>query len=77
MCLSKITTRQAITEDDVERIPDPTEIMNSRLERLADEYIDDNTCMSCGKKVEYELYHMSPTGDGPSYCYECAGCPEL
>ena len=29
--------------------------------------------MLCGKKVDYDLYCMSPTGDGPAVCAECAG----
>ena len=54
-------------------IPDPIELMENRIERLMDEYIDENTCMNCKKKVDYELYCMSPIGDGPCVCAECAG----
>lgn len=55
-----------------ERIPDPVELMNTRIERLADKFVDEYTCMGCGKKVDYELIG-SPTGDGPALCVECAG----
>lgn len=54
-------------------IPDPVELMENRIERMMDEYIDENTCMQCNKKVDYELYCMSPIGDGPCVCAECAG----
>lgn len=40
---------------------------------MMDQYIDENTCMNCKKKVDYELYCMSPIGDGPCVCAECAG----
>jgi hypothetical protein len=29
--------------------------------------------MECGKKVDYTLYCVSPLGDGPAVCMECAG----
>ena len=58
-------------------IPDPIELINSRVENLIDEYIDEKTCMQCKKKVNYELYCMSPTGDGPAVCYECSGIGEM
>jgi len=54
-------------------IPDPVELMSSRIEKLADDYIDEYTCMGCKKKVDYELYCMSPLGDGPMVCFECSG----
>ncbi len=57
-------------------IPDPIELMEARIERLSDKYIDEYTCMACGKKVDYELYCMSPLGDGPALCAECAGIEE-
>lgn len=53
-------------------IPDPIELMDARIERLAQEYAE-GICMSCGKEVDYDLYCMSPTGDGPAVCAECAG----
>ena len=62
-----------MTEKYYETIPDPIELMEARIDRLADEYIDENTCMQCKKKVDYELYCMSPMGDGPAVCAECAG----
>ena len=54
-------------------IPDPIELMERRIDRLAEDYIDENTCMDCGKHVDYELVCPSPLGDGPALCYECAG----
>jgi hypothetical protein len=45
----------------------------SRAERLADQYVDEHTCMECGKKVDYELLCPSPVGDGPAICIECLG----
>ena len=59
-----------------ESIPDPIELLNSRIENYMDAYIDENTCMECGKKVDYELYCMSPLGDGPAVCFECTGITE-
>ena len=59
------------------KIPDPIEQMESRTESLVDRYVDEYTCMECGKKVDYDLYCMSPVGDGPAVCWECAGCPEF
>lgn len=54
-------------------IPDPIELMERRIERFADDYIDENTCMGCGKKVDYELICPSSLGDGPALCAECSG----
>ena len=54
-------------------IPDPIELLEARQERYADEYIDEYTCMGCGKKIDYELICLSPLGDGPALCAECAG----
>ena len=56
-----------------EYIPDPIEIMESNIERMIVNYIDEYTCMACKKKVDYDLYCMSPIGDGPCVCAECAG----
>lgn len=50
--------------------------MNGRIERLVDLYVDEHTCMGCGKKVDYDLYCMSPLGDGPAVCFECTGMSE-
>lgn len=55
------------------RIPDPIELMESRIERWQDKYVDEYTCMTCGKKVDYELICMNPIGDGPAVCVDCAG----
>lgn len=57
-------------------IPDPIELMNSRIDRLSDNFVDEYTCMACGKKVNYELICMSPIGDGPAVCFECSGMTE-
>lgn len=37
--------------------------------RIYDEY----TCMECGKKYDYEMICVSPTGDGPCVCVDCLG----
>ena len=54
-------------------IPDLIELMEARIDRLVDEFIDEYTCMACKKKVDYDLYCLSPIGDGPALCAECAG----
>ena len=60
----------------MDRIPDPIELMHSRMESLADRFVDEHTCMDCGKKVEYELICLSQVGDGPGLCIDCAGADE-
>jgi len=60
-----------------EYIPDPIELLDGRIARLEDEFIDEYTCMQCKKKVDYELICMSPIGDGPCVCAECAGFEPL
>lgn len=54
-------------------IPDPIELLESRIERHMENYIDEHTCMGCGTRVDYELICPSPLGDGPALCAECAG----
>ncbi len=54
-------------------IPDPIELLEARQERLINAYVDEHTCMECGKKVDYELLCPSPIGDGPAVCVECLG----
>ncbi len=54
-------------------IPDPIELLESRIEKHMDNFIDEYTCMGCGKKVDYTLICLSPIGDGPALCVECAG----
>ena len=54
-------------------LPDPLELMVSKIDRLADEFVDLNTCMQCGRTFDYEMYCVSPTGDGPAVCIECLG----
>ena len=53
-------------------IKDPIELMRDRIDRLVDDYTE-GECMLCGKKVDYDLYCLSPAGDGPAVCAECAG----
>jgi hypothetical protein len=53
-------------------IPDPTELMEARMEYWVDRY-EEGVCQGCGKKVDYELICMSPLGDGPALCAECSG----
>ena len=55
-----------------EYIPDPVELLDDRIERYTDEFIDEHTCMGCGRRVEYELICPFPLGDGPALCVECA-----
>ena len=55
------------------RIKDPIELYKGRIERIAESYIDENTCMGCKKKVDYSLICSSPIGDGPELCVECLG----
>ena len=62
-------------EDHLKKICDPEEIINANIEKNIDEY-QEGICMHCGKKVDYDLYCMSATGDGPCVCWECAGEPE-
>jgi hypothetical protein len=57
-------------------IPDPIELMESRIERMMDAFVDEHTCMACGVTVDYELICMSPIGDGPAVCMACSGLTE-
>ena len=52
-------------------IPDPIELMESRQEKLMEQYVDEHTCMQCHQRVDYELICPSPIGDGPLLCEEC------
>lgn len=52
-------------------IPDPLEILEARMERLMDDYVDDYTCMGCGKRCDYALDASGPMGLGPLLCNEC------
>ena len=54
-------------------IPDPLERMESKVEDLMDNYLDENTCMQCKKKVDYDLICPDPMGMGPAICVECLG----
>ena len=54
-------------------LQDPIELMEWRIDRLSDQYVDEYTCMACGKRVDYQLLCMSPCGDSPAVCEECAG----
>ena len=54
-------------------IPDPIEIMESRMERMMANYVE-GECMQCHKQVgEDNLHCVSPIGDGPAICHECIG----
>ena len=55
-------------------IPDPIELMEARIERHIDNYVE-GVCMNCGKEIDYEPYCLTP--DGPAVCAECAGLEEL
>jgi len=57
-------------------IPDPIELLAARQSHLIDQFVDEHTCMSCGKKVDYDLICMSPLGDSPAVCWECSGLTE-
>lgn len=56
-----------------DRLPDPVERMHDAAERLAERYVDDRTCMECGKRVDYTLLVADPMGMGPAVCVECLG----
>ncbi len=58
-------------------IPDPIEILEYRIDKLTDEYIYEYTCMNCKRKVYHDLVCMTPTGDGPAVCEECAEIERL
>ena len=55
---------------DSQSVPDPIELSESRIERMISE-CKEGICMNCGKKVDYDLYCVSPLGDGPMVCFEC------
>lgn len=55
------------------RIPDPLEIKESSMDHLLDKYVDDHTCMECGKSYDYDMVCPDPLGYGPLICYECLG----
>ena len=61
-------------KESVMDIPDPSELMESRIERMMDEYVE-GECMECHEKVNHELICMSPIGDSPAICEKCAGYP--
>jgi len=52
-------------------IKDPFEILEGRVERLMDEFVDEFTCMECGKRYDYEMICVDPMGYGPVICEEC------
>jgi hypothetical protein len=54
-------------------IPDPLEILESREDRMIDEFVDEYTCMECGKRFDYEMTCVDPLGCGPIVCDECLG----
>jgi len=56
----------------MEYIPDPVELLEGRIEKYMEDFVDEYTCMGCGKKVDYELICPSLIGNGPALCAECA-----
>lgn len=54
-------------------LPDPLELLEAKMERLQDDYVDECTCMGCHKKVDYQLICPDPMGYGPLLCKECFG----
>lgn len=51
-------------------IPDPIELMESRIERNIEEYVEGH-CMNCGDEVDYELIPVSASPDAPVVCLNC------
>ena len=51
-------------------IPDPTEILDRQIENNIDQY-EEGQCMSCDKKVDYELIQATPHPSSPVVCCEC------
>lgn len=56
-------------------IPDPLEILDRQIDAMADSYIEGH-CMSCGKRVGYELIQAYNHPAAPAVCYECLS-PEM
>ncbi len=61
-------------------IPDPIELMESRIEREIDKITPEGKypCAKCGDLIDPEEgICVSPIGDGPLVCsFACAGYPE-
>lgn len=58
------------------RIPDPIELMESRIEAEIDKVDADGTylCTGCDTRFPVdEMVCMSPMGDGPLACWDCSG----
>jgi hypothetical protein len=55
------------------RLQDPVEIMDSKIDRLIENFVDEYTCMNCGKKCDYECACPDFLGLGPIVCDECLG----
>jgi len=54
-------------------IPDPIELMEARIDKMADEYIEGH-CMICGENVgEGNLHPYTNSPDAPPACSECCG----
>ncbi len=54
-------------------IPDPIEQMESRIDRMADEYVE-GQCMLCGDNVgEANLLPYNANPDSPAACEKCCG----
>lgn len=58
-------------------IPDPIEILEARQDKMEDAFVDEQTCMECGKKVNHELICVDPLGIGPYVCEDCFGMPNV
>lgn len=55
----------------MEYIPDPIELMNSRIEKMIEEYIPGH-CMVCGLNVgEENLLPYTSRPDAPAACFKC------
>lgn len=61
------------------RIPDPTEIINSRIERnIGDTDGDKCMCRGCGEMFDIDdMVTVSPSPDAPLACWECSGLADL
>jgi len=52
-------------------IPDPIEIMESRIDKMSDSY-NEGHCMDCGKNVgEDNLIQATPDPCSPAVCFDC------
>lgn len=56
-----------------EYIPDPTEIIESQIDRAVSRQVEigENCCMECGKEVNYALIPVSLHPASWAVCFEC------